>query len=102
MNENETIILTPVYDEDNAPYIYPDASDLQSYQRLQFIVWGLESLEKQLWDSAQRGWHDTSGAEFQSFLKMIRGIYNEKTDSLAKYNFVILEDEMLEQASQMF
>jgi hypothetical protein len=102
MNENETIILTPVYDEENAPYIYPDADDLQSYQRLQFIVWGLESLEKQLWNSAERGWHDTTGPEFQSFLKMIRGLYEDKTNSLIKYNHEILHDEMLEQASQMF
>lgn len=102
MNENEVITLTPVNNEDEAPYIYPDANDLQSYQRLQFIVWGLESLEKQLWNSAERGWHDTSGPEFQSFLKMIRGLYHDKANSLAKYNFVVLDDEMLEQASQMF
>jgi len=99
---NEIITLTPVYDEDNAPYIYPDANDLQSYQRLQFIVWGLESLEKQLWNSAERGWHDTSGPEFQSFLKMIRGLYHDKANSLIPHNSKILDDEMLEQASQMF
>ena len=102
MRENETIILTPVYNEDNAPYIYPDADDLQSHQRLQFIVWGLEALEKQVWNSADRGWHDTSGPEFQSFLKMIRGLYNDKANSLISYNSKILDDEMLEQASQMF
>lgn len=102
MNENETIMLTPVYDEDNAPYIYPDADDLQSYQRLQFIVWGLESLEKQLWNSAERGWHDTSGPEFQSFLKMIRGLYNDKANSLIPHNSKLLNDEMLEKASMMW
>jgi hypothetical protein len=102
MNENETIILTPVYDEENAPYIYPDGNELDAYQIKQFLVWGLESLEKQLWNSAERGWHDTSGPEFQSFLKMIRTIYHRQADTLIPYNNRLLDDEMLEQASQMF
>jgi hypothetical protein len=102
MNENETIILTPVYDEEDAPYIYPDGNELDAYQIKQFLVWGLESLEKQLWNSAERGWHDTTGPEFQSFLKMIRTIYNRQADTLIPYNSRLLDDEMLEQASQMF
>lgn len=101
MNENETIILTPVYDEDNAPYIYPDGNDLQTYQRRQFYAWGIEALERQLWDSAERGWHDTSGLEFQSYLRMLRSIKMSMEDKLSYDNFKILDDEMLEKASMM-
>lgn len=101
MNENETIILTPVYDEDNAPYIYPDGNDLKPYQIRQFIVWGLEALEREVWDSAQRGWHDTSGPEFQSYLRMLRAMTSNQVEKLIPDNSKILYDEMLEKASMM-
>lgn len=101
MNENETIILTPVYDEEDAPYIYPDGNDLETYQRRQFYAWGIEALERQLWQSAERGWHDTSGPEFQSYLKMLRSIKMSMEDKLAYDNSKILDDEMLEKASMM-
>ena len=84
------------------PYIYPALDELKSYQRLQFIVWGLESLEKELWRSAERGWHDTTGPEFQSFVKLLRDLYNDKADSLTKHNHEVVYDEMLEQASMMW
>lgn len=101
MNENETIILTPVYDEDNAPYIYPDGNDLKPYQRRQFLVWGMEALERQLWASARSGWQDYSSPEFQSYLKMIRTIRDNLDDKLAYDNSKVLYDEMLEKASMM-
>lgn len=101
MNENETIILTPVYDEEDAPYIYPDGNDLKTYQRRQFLVWGIEALERQLWDNAKRGWQDSSSPEFQSYLKMIRTIRDNLDDKLAYDNSKILYDEMLEKASMM-
>jgi hypothetical protein len=101
MNEKVTLILTPVYDEEDAPYIYPDGNDLETYQRRQFYAWGIEALERQLWDSAQRGWHDTSGPEFQSYLKMLRSIKMSMEDKLAYDNSKILDDEMLEKASMM-
>jgi hypothetical protein len=101
MNENETIILTPVYDEDNAPYIYPDGFDLKPYQRRQFLVWGMEALERQLWASARNGWHESSSPEFQSYLKMIRAIRGSMEDKLMIDNTKILYDEMLEKASMM-
>ena len=88
--------------DEKTPYTYPALDELKSYQRLQFIVWGLESLEKQLWNSAERGWHDTTGIEFQSFLKLIRDLYNDKADSLTNYNHEILYDEMLQEASMMW
>lgn len=84
------------------PYIYPALDELKSYQRLQFIVWGLEALEKELWRSAERGWHNTVGPEFQTFLKLIRDLYNDKADSLANYNHECIHDEMLERASMMW
>ncbi len=103
MNENETIILTPVHNEDEeAPFVFPALDELKSWQRLQFIVWGLEALERQLWDSAERGWHNTTGVEFQSFLKLIRSLYHDKADSLANHNHEILYDEMLEKAARMW
>ena len=46
--------------------------------------------------------YDTTGIEFQSFLKLIRDLYNDKADSLANHNHEVIYDEMLEQASQMF
>jgi len=101
MNENETIILTPVYDEEDAPYIYPDGNDLEIYQRRQFYAWGIEALERQLWDSCERGWHDSSSPEFQSYLKMLRSIKMSMEDKLAYDNSKILDDEMLEKASMM-
>ena len=101
MNENETLILTRVYDEDNAPYIYPDGNDLEQYQIRQFAVWGIEALERELWDSAKRGWHDTSEPEFQSYLKMIRSIQAKMSKNLEIDNLRILQDEMLERASMM-
>jgi hypothetical protein len=101
MNENETLILTPVYDEDNAPYIYPDGNDLEQYQIRQFAVWGIEALERELWDSAKRGWQDTSSPEFQSYLRMLRSIQAKMSKNLEIDNFRILYDEMLEKASMM-
>ncbi len=101
MNENETIILTPVYDEEDAPYIYPDGNDLETYQRRQFYAWGIEALERQLWDSAERGWQDSSSPEFQSYLKMLRSIKMSMEDKLSYDNSKILYDEMLEKASMM-
>jgi hypothetical protein len=101
MNENETIILTPVYDEEDAPYIYPDGNDLEQYQKRQFYAWGIEALERQLWDSAERGWQDSSSPEFQSYLRMLRSIKMSMEDKLAYDNSKILDDEMLEKASMM-
>lgn len=102
MNENDkTIIPTPVYDEENAPYIYPDGNDLKPYQRRQFLVWGIEALEKQLWNSAERGWQDSSSPEFQSYLRMLRTIKSNLEDKLSYDNSKILYDEMLEKASMM-
>jgi hypothetical protein len=101
MNENETIILTPVYDEDNVPYIYPDGNDLETYQIRQFYAWGIEALERQLWDSAERGWQDSSSPEFQSYLRMLRSIKSNLEDKLSYDNNKILYDEMLEKASMM-
>ena len=92
MNEND----------EKTPYTYPALDELKSYQRLQFIVWGLEALEKELWRSAERGWHDTTGIEFQSFLKLLRDLYNDKADSLTNYNHEVLYDEMLQEASMMW
>ena len=88
--------------DEKTPYTYPALDELKSYQRLQFIVWGLEALEKELWRSAERGWHDTTGIEFQSFLKLLRDLYNDKADSLTNYNHEILYDEMLQEASMMW
>lgn len=101
MNENKEIILTPVYDEEDAPYIYPDGNDLEQYQKRQFYAWGIEALERQLWDSAERGWQDSSSPEFQSYLKMLRSIKMSMEDKLAYDNYKILDDEMLEKASMM-
>ena len=101
MNENKEIILTPVYDEEDAPYIYPDGNDLEAYQRRQFYAWGIEALERQLWDSAERGWQDSSSPEFQSYLKMLRSIKMSMEDKLSYDNSKILYDEMLEKASMM-
>ena len=101
MNENKEIILPPVYDEEDAPYIYPDGNDLEQYQKRQFYAWGIEALERQLWDSAERGWQDSSSPEFQSYLKMLRSIKMSMEDKLAYDNYKILDDEMLEKASMM-
>lgn len=101
MNENETVILTPVYDEDNAPYIYPDGNDLERYQTRQFYAWGIEALERQLWVSAERGWQDSSSPTFQSYLRMLRTIKSNLEDKLSYDNSKILYDEMLEEASMM-
>lgn len=102
MNENDkTIILTPVYDEDNAPYIYPDGNDLKQWQTRQFYAWGIEALERQLWDSAKSGWQDSSSPEFQSCLRMLRTIKSNLEDKLSYDNSKILYDEMLEKASMM-
>ena len=101
MNENKEIILTPVYDEEDAPYIYPDGNDLEPYQRRQFYAWGIEALERQLWVSAERGWQDSSSPEFQSYLKMLRSIKMSMEDKLSYDNSKILYDEMLEKASMM-
>jgi len=101
MNENETIILTPVYDEEDAPYIYPDGNELETYQLRQFYAWGIEALERQLWDSAERGWQNSSSPEFQSYLRMLRTIKSNLEDKLSYDNSKILYDEMLEKASMM-
>jgi len=100
MNENETIILTPVYDEDNAPYIYPEDKDLEYWQRSQIIVWGMEAMEREFWDYLESGRLERN-PETMSYLTMIRGIKDRLWKNLAQDNNKIIYDEILEQASMI-
>lgn len=81
-------------------YIYPEEKDLEYWQRSQFIVWGIEAMEREFWNYLETGRLERN-PETMSYLKLIRGIKDRLWKNLEIDNNKIIYDEMLEQASMI-
>jgi len=81
--------------ETETPYIFPDVDDLPNYVREQLVVWGLEALRKEFWDSLEIGRIERNETTM-SYLKMITGLRDKIDDHLAKSNTFVLNSEVIE------
>ena len=97
MNENVTLILTPVQQENE--YVFPESSALRIHEKRQILLWGLESLRKELYRSA---FNERYSAKYQSAKSLLNGFIKDTEEDQEHELWLVSKSELLEELSQMF
>lgn len=100
MNENDTIILTPVRNENENEYVIPTLDELSPAEKKQLLIWGLESMSREVLDS---GWSDENRTNRHLFRTMLHSYARELEDTLTPTSLsVIVNSEFLEVVSELY
>jgi len=97
MNENPTIILTPM-PEDNE-FIFPESSALRIHEKRQILLWGLESLRKELYRTS---FNERTSAKYLSAKNLLNGFIKDVEDEQEHELWLVIKSDLLEELSQMF
>lgn len=97
MNENVTLILTPVQQENE--YVFPESSELRIHEKRQILLWGLESLRKEL---SRTTFNERYSAKYQSAMYLLNGFIKDTEEDQEHELWLVSKSELLEELSQMF
>lgn len=100
MNENDTIILTPVRNENENEYVIPTLDELSPAEKKQLLIWGLESMSREVLNS---GWSDENRMNRHLFRAMLHTYAREIEDTLTPTSLsTIVNSEFLEVVSELY
>ena len=100
MNENKTFILTPVKNENDNEYVIPTLDELSPAEKKQLLIWGLESMSREVLNS---GWSDENRMNRHLFRTMLHTYARELEDTLTPTSLsVIVNSVFLEVVSELY
>ena len=101
MNENDkTIILTPVKNENEPEYVIPTLDELSPAEKKQLLIWGLESMSREVLNS---GWNHEVSTNRHLFRNLLHEYARELEDTLTPTSLsVIVNSVFLEVVSELY
>lgn len=99
MNEDKTIILTPVYTIDPDEYVIPTLDELSPAEKKQLLIWGLESMAREV---RQSGWSHENTTNRRLYITLLEKYARELEDTLTPTSLsVIVNSVFLEVVSEL-
>ena len=100
MNENETLILTPVRNENENEYVIPTLDELSPAEKKQLLIWGLESMSREVLNS---GWNHEVSTNRHLLRNLLQEYVREIEDTLTPTSLsVIVNSVFLEVVSELY
>lgn len=100
MNENKTFILTPVKNENETEYVIPTLDELSPAEKKQLLIWGLESMSREVLNS---GWNHEVSTNRHLFRNLLHAYAREIEDTLTPTSLsVIVNSVFLEVVSELY